>query len=252
MKIHRWWPFAFGIIVIISVNSCTKTVETTKVDSLTVVDSVRDTVGRAWIRFVSMFPGNVATLINLYQADSTPFTTARNSCPNTYIPIRPDTSSTFYANIPSLGGYKLVPIPPLRQTMNTYGLFLLTNGVDSSLELVRSYDSEKFTPPPPGYCYFRMINGIADAEGPFFVDTGAVGNSLFFANGKPQSIPAFNFSYYALIPAGEHTFYLRIDDPSNPQPPVPFQTVQLCESGAYYTLRATGPMATGTIGIDQE
>ena len=142
--------------------------------------------------------------------------------------------------------------------MNTYALcFLcLTNGQggNSSFTPVRSIDSEHFTPPPTDSCYIRIINGIPDAPGPFFVDIDdTLGNSIFYANSKPQSIPNGSFSYYALIPAGQHLISLRLDDSNNPKTVVFSQQPINFKGGEYYTIVATGSYNMGgSVVIGQE
>ncbi len=257
MKIRKFWPFVLGVIAIASMHSCTKPVTATKVDTLTVTDSIRDTVGLAQIRFVSMFPQSVATEIVIYGADSkTVFAIAQNSCPNTYIPIRPDTSLTLYAYIPNLGGFKLLPIPKLGPSFNTFALFTFVDSAagqyDTTLRPQYSVDSERFTPPPPGYCYIRLINSVADVPGPLFVDLDTVDSAVVFPHAQSQSTPPFQISEYALIPKGQHTIYLRVDNSNNPKQVVPFSTSQLFEDGQYYTILATGPSVGGSIIIDQE
>jgi hypothetical protein len=254
MKIRHLWPFAFGIIIIVSMNSCTKT--NTVVQTKTVDSTVVDTVGRGWVRFVSMFPQ--ASQINIYEGNDTiglPFAVAQNSCPSSYIQVSPNLPTIFRAYIPSLGGFQLLPIPEgLGPTMNTYALFLSVSGGDSTFYPKSSIDSEQFTPPPADSCYVRLINGIPDAPGPFFVDLDdtALGHSVFYSNSQPQSIPNFSFSYYALVPAGQHTIYLRLDEPNNPQTGISFSTSYLFEGGGYYTILATGSINGGGISVNQE
>ncbi len=254
MKIRHFWPFAFGVIFIVSINSCTKTVVQTNVDSLTIVDSIRDTLGLGLVRFVSMFPQGASSFINIYEGKDTvgiPLTVASNSCPNSYIPVSPNISTNFYAYVPVLNGNQFMPLAAPRHTMNTVAMFLSTNSQDSNFNYVVNTDSEKFTPPPPGYCYIRLINGIADAVLPFYVDLDTVGQSIFYSGSVPQSIPPFSFSYYALIPAGQHTIFLRTEDSFHPRQ-VAYQFSQQCEDGGYYTIEAIGPMANKIIGIDKE
>ena len=90
MKIRHLWLFALGVIMIVSMNSCTKTVVQTTVDSVKVIDTVRDTVGlcgfdssvcfRNLMRRRSIFtPQGIRS-----QPDPA---YATNNCPNTYFPV---------------------------------------------------------------------------------------------------------------------------------------------------------------------
>ncbi len=249
MKTHHFLPIVVGVIIIVSMNSCTKTVTDVK----TVDSTVVDTIGRGFIRFVSMFPPSAGTEFQIFNADTTPFTYASNTLPGSYFPVSPNLPLTLYGNIPFLGGLQFMPLPAPGPTMNTYALFLFVNSQgDSTLQPIRSIDSEKFTPPPPGYCYIRLINGIPDSPGPFFVDLDTVDSSIFSSHSKPQSTPAFSFSSYALIPAGQHTIFLRIDDSNDPQTEVPFQTSYRFDGGQYYSVLATGSLTNGSIVVDQE
>ncbi len=250
MKINQasWtillWPLVFGVIFIASINSCTKTNTVTQIKDSTIVDTVRDTIGRGFIRFVSMLPPSAGTDITIYNADSvTPFTTVSSNILGSYFPVRPDTSLTLFAYIPSLG-LQSMPLPAPGQTMNTYALFMVGN----TFHVIRSLDSEKFTPPPADSCYFRLINGDPTSL-PFFVDIDMEGHSIFYANSQAQSISFTNFSYYARIPAGEHTFYLRVDDPSNPQTVISSQRPFSCVGGQYYTAEAD---TSGNLTIQPE
>src|ERR1700679_3264582 len=165
MKTHHFWPIVVGVIIIVSMNSCTKTVTDVK----TVDSTIVDTNGRGFIRFVSMFPPSAGTEFQIFNADTTPFTYASNTLPGSYFPVSPNLPMTLYANIPIFQGLQFMPLPAPGPTMNTYALFLFVNSQgDSTLQPIRSIDSEKLTPPPPGYSYIRLINGIPDATGPFF------------------------------------------------------------------------------------
>lgn len=249
MKTHHFWPIVVGVIIIVSMNSCTKTVTDVK----TVDSTIVDTNGRGFIRFVSMFPPSAGTEFQIFNADTTPFTYASNTLPGSYFPVSPNLPMTLYANIPIFQGLQFMPLPAPGPTMNTYALFLFVNSQgDSTLQPIRSIDSEKLTPPPPDYSYIRLINGIPDATGPFFADLDTVDSSIFYSNSKPQSIPAFSFSYYALIPAGQHTIFLRIDDSNDPQTVVPFQTSYRFDGGQYYSVLATGSLTNGSIVVNPE
>jgi hypothetical protein len=254
MKIRHLWLFALGVIMIVSMNSCTKTVVQTTVDSVKVIDTVRDKVGLCEVRFVCMFPQFDASQINIYAAGDShnPILLATNNCPNTYFPVRSDTTTTFYVNIPTVNNwYDSVPLPPPGPTMNTCAMFLNNNGQgDSSFTYTWSNDSEKFTPPPSGHSYIRLINSVADATGPFFVDLDMVGDSIVFPHAQSQALPAFSISDYALIPSGQHHIYLRPSFSNIQQPPA-FSTVENFEDGQYYTIVATGP-SPGLIHIDKE
>lgn len=253
MKVHLLCPFALGVIFILSLNSCTKTVEQTNtvIHDSTVVK--HDTTGGAWIRFVSMFPGNTPSGITIFDADSnTIFTVAGNACPGNYYPLPPDTSSVFYATISNLG-WKNLPlyVTALGPTLNTCGLFLeITNNngqLDSSLRSTFSVDSEKLIPPPSGMCYVRFMDGLEDPTGPFYVelDADSVNKSLFHdSQSNPSPIGFSGISPYALIPATQHKIYFHVDDPSNPQAPV-FSISPLFEDGHYYDIQATGWVNSG-------
>jgi hypothetical protein len=246
MKISHLWPFAFGVIIIVSMNSCSKPATEVKTVDSTIVDTVRDTVGRGFIRFVSMLPPSAGTEVTIFNADSvTPFTTVSNNILGSYFPVRPDTSMTLFPYIQSLGGLQFMPLPRPEQTMNTYALFIVAN----SFYVVRSIDSEKFTPPPADSCYFRLINGDESAPDPFFVDIDTVGHSIFHSKSQPQSIPFPGISYYARIPAGEHTFYLRVDDPNDPDTVISSRPSFQCAGGQYYTAEAD---ASGVLSVQSE
>jgi hypothetical protein len=248
MKIRHLWPFALGVITLISMNSCTKTVVQTTVDSVKVIDTVLDKVGLAQVRFVCMFPAYDGQLINIYlPGDSIhQILTAQNICPNTYFDIRPDTLTTLYTRIPSLNNWlDSIPIPSPGPTLRTCAIFL----ADSIFTPVWSNDSEKFTPPPPGYCYIRLINS-AGAIDPLFVDLDIVDSAVVFPHAQSQSIPPYQISEYTLIPVGQHTIYLRVDDPNNPKTVVAFSLGQNFEDGQYYTILA--PVVGGLITIDKE
>lgn len=254
MKNRHLWPFALGVIILISMNSCTKTVVQTTVDSVTVIHTVKDTIGLAQIRFVSMFPAYDGQVINIYGAGDSihQILIAQNLCPNTYFDIRPDTLTTLYTRIPSLNNWlDSIPIPPPGPTMRTYALFLAGSQGDSSFTPVWSNDSEKFTPPPPGYSYIRLINSVADLL-PLFVDLDTVKNAVLFPRALSQSTPPFQISEYTLIPDGQHMIYLRVDDSNNPKTVVAFSLGQNFEDGQYYTILATGPSTNGSIAIDKE
>jgi hypothetical protein len=247
MKINHLLLLAFGVITIVSINSCTKTNTVTQVKDSTIVDTVRDTVGRGFIRFVSMLPPSAGTEITLFNNPDlvTPFTTVSSNVLGSYFPVRPDTSMTLFAYISSLGGLDSLALPIPGQTMNTYALF----SVGNTFDVVRSIDAEKFTPPPPDSCYFRLINGDETAPGPFFVDIDTVGHSIFYSNSQPQSIPFPGISYYAHIPAGEHTFYLRVDEPTNPDTVISSRPLFQCAGGQYYTAEVD---SSGILSVQQE
>ncbi len=210
------------------------------------MDSVRDTVGLGHIRFISMIAGSDIEILN---ADSiTPFTYANTTISGAYFPVPPDTSMSLFAEIQTLSGLQPMPLPPPGPTFNSYALFLISNGQNTTFHFVRNIDSEKFTPPPPDSCYFRLINGDPNSD-PFFVDIDTEGHSIFHSNSNPQSIPFTGFSYYARIPAGEHTFYLRVDNPNDPQPVISSTYSFLCAGGQYYTAQAS---ASGAISIQPE
>jgi hypothetical protein len=245
MKTYHLLPFAFGVMIIVSMNSCTKTDTVTQIKDSTVVDSIRDTVGLGHIRFISMIPGSDIEIDN---ADSTTeFTYASNTISGSYFPVPPEASMNLFAFIPTLVGLQPMPLPAPGPTFNTYALFLI-NGQTTTFQFTRSIDSEKFTPPPPDSCYFRLINGDPNSD-PFFVDIDTEGHSIFYNNSNPQSISFTTFSYYARIPAGEHTFYLRVDNPNDPQKVISSTYSFLCEGGQYYTAQAS---PSGTISIQQE
>jgi hypothetical protein len=252
MKINNASPtmllvlLAFGIIIIVSINSCTKTNTVTQVKDSTVVDTVRDTIGRGFIRFVSMLPPSAGADITIFNADSvTQFTTVSSNILGSYFPVMPDTSMTLFAYIPSLGGFQFMPLPKPGETMNTYALFI----VGGAFDVVRSIDVEKFTPPPADSCYFRLINGDESAPGPFFVDIDTVGHSIFYTNSLAQSIPFPGISYYARIPAGEHTFYLRADEPTNPDTVISSRPLFQCAGGQYYTAEVD---SSGILSVQPE
>ena len=145
-----------------------------------------------------------------------------------------------------------MPVAALGHTMNTFALFLSVSGNDSIFNPFRNIDSEKFTSPLPGYCYIRLINGVADAAGPLFVDLDTVGHPISFPPKQTPSVPNNTMSNYTLIPSGQHTIFLRVDNPNDPNPQVPFSKNFHFADGGYYTVNATGSVVGGTIGIDLE
>ncbi len=270
MKNHILWPFLFGVIIIVSINSCTKTITQIKtVDStVTVRDTVRDTAGDAEVRFICMFPDNVTTNIPIHKTDASLLVAAQNFCPSVYSPVWPDSSMIFLASIivPSLNldWYDTMFLPPLGHTMNTYALFFDIDNTpdksDTSLRYTYSVDSEKLTPAPANECYVRFIHGIQDAD-QFYVELDTADNttavhSIFYSSGPPRlplPIQWGIISDYVLIPSGPHTLYFQpASNLSTGQ--VSFTIPQSFEAGGYYTVLATGRMSDGSdqIVVDQE
>ena len=251
MKFHILWPFAFGALVLLSINSCTKTVVQTQTDTLRSTDTLHDTLGphEAWIQFLSMFPDSITRSILISttpDANSTLLTVAQNSIDGRYLPLRADSSYMLYLSTPSLPGWQdSLPIPQLGNTLNTYALFLVD---PLRMEPGRSVDSEKLTPPPPGYCYVRFVNGIPDAPSiSLALDT--LGKSLFPNNGNFGRTDFESISPYALVRAGTHSIYLE----SQGNPPLQRPNNSFKE-GYWYTVRATGSIKENNaqIGLDPE
>ncbi len=237
--------------------SCTKTITepgTTdtlrdtlhSVDTLHTLDTLHDTLGsgQAWVRFVSMYPDP----LRLSTAQGTLFTIAFNTCQGQYIPLRADSSYTFYLTDAGNPGWSdSLPIGILGNAIYTIALFPLgANNADWDQPII---DSEKLTPPPPGYCYLRFIDGNGDQQ--FFIDLDSAGNSLFKANGHSVSFSYKSLTPYVLIKANtSHTIFLR--DPSTGQTPVRNQ--EYFVDGFYYTGRIIGSLKNNTaqIAFDQE
>jgi hypothetical protein len=250
MKLHVLWPFAFGLAFILTVNSCTKTV-TGPTDSVIVRDTSRDTLHdtlgthQAWVRFVSMIPDSIATEIILSKtqdANASQFAYALNSVSGNYLPLRSDTSYLFYLSNPNRTGWSTtLNIPTANESMKTWALFWLSNQVRP----IPSTDSEKLTPPPPGYCYVRFMDGINDPSGSptYFFDLDTVYHDLV-------PIQDLQISQYVLVKAGEHTLFLRESGTSN----TPLQVPGNFEDGSYYTVRATGSFTANNakLTLDQE
>ncbi len=237
MKVHILWPFAFGFVLLLGMNSCTKTI----VQTNTVVDTLHsvDTVGLAYIRFICMFPDTMTTSLRISKTSNanTLFATATQSVPGGYIPVRPDTSYTYFFSTTDNLWMDSEALPAPGLTMTTYALFLSGNRILISPTI----DSEQWTPPPSGYCYVRFLEGIAGSPAQFFLDLDTIGHSLFYrSNGHSKSITYPDFSSYVLVKAGEHTLFLR--DPltleTYAQIPGNFQ------DGSYYTVIATGTSGT--------
>ena len=247
MKFHILWPFAFGALVLFSMNSCTKTVVQTQTDTLRSTDTLRDTLGphEAWIQFLSMFPDSIATTILLSttpNANSSLYTVAQNSISGAYLPLRADSSYMFYLSSPSMPGWEdSLPIPQLGNTLNTYALFLVD---PLRMEPGRSVDSEKLTPPPSGYCYVRFVNGISDASSISF-DIDSIGNALFANNGNFGRTDFESFSSYALVKAGTHSIYLESQGNAPLQRPN-----NSFKEGYWYTVRATGSIKENNAHVD--
>jgi hypothetical protein len=247
MKLHILWPFAFGLLLLVSMNSCTKTITNT-VDSTT-VDTLRDTVGsrQAWIRFVSMFPDSLATTVIISKNLTTPsvFAYAVNSVSGSYFPLRSDTSYLFYLSSPTIPGWSdSLAIPILGNTVNTLALFRFGDQTQPQ----RSIDSEKLTPPPLGYSYVRFINGISDGTADFYLDLDTVGNPLF---SSMVPIQDGQISPYVLVKTDRsHTLYLRTPGTTD----VLLTQLGNFENGSYYSVRAIGLLSENNarLVIDQE
>lgn len=254
MKIHVLWPFAFGLVLVLTMNSCTKTIVQTntvfdtlhRTDTLQSMDTLRDTAGLGWIRFVSMFPGATPPTIFISKTPGgSAFSFGTTPVTGTFLPLRPDTSYTFYLSSPNLPGWSsTLDIPPLGSTINTYALFLIIspNGKDSTMHPFWSIDSEKLTPPPAGYCYVRCIDGIPDGD-QYKLDLDSVYNDL-------TDIQNLQITRYVLIKAGEHTVLFRTIGTAN----TPLQKPGNFQDGAYYTVRANGSFGDHSeqLTIDQE
>ncbi len=261
MKFHTLWPFAFGLLLLASMNSCTKTVLETQTDTLRATDTLRDTLGphEAWVRFVSIFPASVATELELSttsDVNSSLYTVAPNSLGGSYLPLRADTSFMFYISNPAMPGWEdsSLRIPVLGNTINTYALFLVDTSPGHpyfSVQSQRAVDSEKLTPPPADSCYVRFINGISDGSAAFDFDLNALGNSLFLTNGHSEPIYWAALSQYGLVRVGTHTIYLRT--PGTTDAPLQLQNYTF-RAGHWYTVIATGSLKenTGRINVDQE
>ena len=248
MKLHLLWPFAFGLALILTVNSCTKTVTgPTVIDSTTIRDTLRDTlrvtlgIQQALVRFTSMFPGSTPPTIAISKAPGgIPFAYATSPLTGAYIPLRPDTSYTFYLS--SSGWSGSLTIPPLGSALTTWALFLIISNNDTSMHPVWSIDSEHLTPPPPGYCYVRGIDGISDG-GQYDLDLDTVYNDLV-------PIQIYQITRYVLVKAGVHTIFLRTVGTAE----TPLQKPDNFQEGSYYTIRATGSFGDNSaqLTIDQE
>jgi hypothetical protein len=244
MKLHVLWPFAFGLVIMLTMNSCTKTIVQTK----TVDSTIVDTSGPALVRFVSMFPDSIATSIDISKVHNgvpTAFTYAVNTMSGSFFPIRPDTSYTFQLSSSTMPGWSAsLDVPVLGNSINTFALFLFNNNFVPR----RSIDSEYLTPPPLGYCYLRFIDGIADGADNYYLDLDTIYKDLF-SNSQP--ISNLDITRYVLVKAGVHTLFLRTSGSSL----TPLQTnPDNLVDGFYYTVRATGSFTDNNakLTIDQE
>jgi hypothetical protein len=249
-------------------SGCTKSTPT-QVDTVTIRDTTirRDTTikldtvkfGPAYIRFIAFLQNGEAITLNTGQGSTQyPFATANYYSERRFTPIRSDTSLTLncvYVDVNNKSAQSIFLIPnTFPQALVTVAMFELPSagGLNETLSL----DTAIENPPPPGFAYFRLINGVSDYPNPPSVNVfedSLAGPPLFRdpishlrKDAKYQDI-----ANYILIPADNrnHLFYA-----AGKSGFTPWFTNFTITSGGYYTGRLYGSKAAGTDGfrIDQE
>jgi len=255
MKTPILFILAVTAAFLVTVNSCTKTVTQT-VDS-TVRDTVHDTalipVGGAALRFLSMFPKSVSNTWD-FTNDSDGSNTAYYSTSVTspyYIQIPPSTPVTYYLFLNQSTFLGSIPLPSLGDgSITTVAVFDTSQGI---IQIALGNDSAKSTPPPPGYCYLRFVNGVPDYPSPqplVYLDLDGKDTSVFLSNGFDRPYYWKEISPYALIPSGQHAVNLR----DSPLGNIIYTNTSVFQSGLYYTAHITGTQAAGNVifAIDAE
>jgi hypothetical protein len=240
--------FIFTPMIISSFYGCAHTVEEQIIhDTDTVLQN--DTTfktpnGAAFIRFTSFInEGGPILLKTRINNTEFLFGSSLSQTVKDYIPVRNDTSFTLYAeyyngatkfidsiNVPadSFPSFSLISIP----------LFQVTDGSKDYLFPYFANDSMKNVFPANGFCYFRLTNGLPDHPQPI----PSVNAYLDDPDGTPLfSTPAQlrETRNYVLIPAGEHTIYLKSSTDGQPL----YNIKKLFISGVYYSGRMVGKKA---------
>lgn len=247
-------------IATLSVN-CSHTVDyQTLHDTDTVVH--KDTIhpkGPAFIRFLAVLDNGGAVTLYPKQGAGTPFVNALPQMTSEYIPVRNDTSfklyATFHTNTNQFLDSLTVPADSLSPFSLTTIVLFETNSTDTALFPYFANDSAKKVNAPPGMCYIRLVNGLADfptpqpamnlhldntTSPPLFTDPSGSDASVFYQS-------AHN---YVLIASGTHTVYATNESDKTQSYNI---TVDF-KSGKYYTARLVGRKQNNTdmFVVDEE
>jgi hypothetical protein len=241
--------------------SCAHTVDyDTKqsVDTLVRVDTFHPP-GPAFIRFLAIL--NNGSIISLYpsKTSTTPFASAQSQMTSPYIPVGTDSAFKLFASyhINSVGYLDSVSIPAEKLTpfsLTTIVLFETDGAVDTALFPFFANDSAKKVPAPAGWCYLRLVNGLADFPTPqpaMNIHLDSITGPPLFMNGTNDA-PVYyqTVRNYVLVPAGNHNIFATNESDKTQL----YTSAQTFESGKYYTARLTGRKQSGTdqFVIDQE
>jgi len=234
-----------AMIAALQFTSCKETVTETKwkYDTTLVHDTMRSP---AFIRFVSLIPDEVpnSAVIQIWRDakhDLSPFS-AKPLCLKSYYAVPADSSIEYLLNVD--GNDQHMPLEALAKgSINTFALFLDGAG----FTWFRAIDTEKIHPPPPRYCYVRLINAITDHSPytPLLLDIDHGQDTLFHLGVPPREI-----SHYELLSKGAHI--VAVGGINDPGPPLKTFGTVIFQEGEYYTFRARGSTLTAEIDYDLE
>jgi hypothetical protein len=228
---------------------------------------VHDTIqGPAFLRFLAMLNNTkgASPLVDLKMfspLNPQLFTEVNPTMGNEFIAVDHDSSFILYASyFYGTGTQKFdsVTIPKLKSYSMTTVVLFRTNDINDPNRLypVFADDSTRKSEAPAGMCYIRLINGLPDYPQP----TPTVNVHIDDINAPPlfkDSITGLStpvsfqeIRNYVLMPAGQHTLYVRSETDNNQS----LSTTQPFTAGQFYTIRLTGSKIDGTdqVNIDPE
>jgi hypothetical protein len=231
-----------------SFTSCTKTIVETKEVNVHDTTHVHDTTrGPTLMRFISMLPDGHPVFLKLSPEAGAPIflSVPAGSSPQ-YIVV-PDSGIEYYLFLTIDKCYDSVAIPILTpNSIHTCALFKDTNTTKFGI----ADDSAKLDLAPPGKCYIRFVDGIAQLPpgGPqLYLDLDQLGQSPFQVNSQAEPVQYGTINSYTLVPSGTHKIIVRNDQQEA------LSTMQNLQSGAYYTVRAYGDYpSTIKLAVDQD